>query len=197
MSVKLDIFNDTVTAIKGIVDVNSVRVINTVGLWNSQFETEEEEIPFNFPAVFIEFAEIPWTSTNQPPSTLGPQGNVAKEQKGVGALVMLHIGHSQLDDETVSFPIIDAVNDTVYFAIQGLFKNEKYSPLLRLSEIQDVNHGRVTDLQMGFLTTMFQCGELDTTLIKIDGGTLSLTLTKDLDIDVPTQKGIRTGDGEV
>lgn len=193
MSVKLDIFNDIVTAVEAIVDINSVRVINTVELWNSQLENMNTETSFNFPAVFIEFAEIPWTSTNQQPSTLGPQGNVTKEQKGVGALVMIHIGHSQLDDETVSFPVIDAVNDKIYFAIQGLFKNEKYSPLLRTTEIQDVDHERVTDWQMGFLTTMFQCGEKDGTLIKIDGGTITLVLAKDLDIDNDI---IRTGDGK-
>ena len=196
MSVKLDIFNDIVTAVEAIVDINSVRVINTVELWNSQLENMNKETSFNFQAVFIEFAEIHWTSTNQQPSTLGPQGNVTKEQKGVGALVMIHIGHSQLDDETVSFPVIDAVNDKIYFAIQGLFKNEKYSPLLRTTEIQDVDHERVTDWQMGFLTTMFQCGELDDALIKIDGGTITLVLAKDLDIEVATQKGIRTGDGK-
>lgn len=192
MSVKLDIFNDIVAAIEAIVDINDVRVINTVELWNSQLENEEEEIPFNFPAVFIEFAEIPWTSTNQQPSTLGAQGNVTKEQKGVNALVMIHIAHSQLENETVSFPIIDAINDTVYFAIQGLFKNEKYSPLLRTTELQDTDHDRVIDWQMGFLTTMFQCGELDSTLIKIDGGVIALVLEKDLDIDNDV---IRTGDG--
>ena len=190
MSVKLDIFNDIVTAVEAIVDINGIKVINTVELWNSQLENEEDEISFNFPAVFIEFAEIPWTSTNQQPSTLGTQGNVTKEQKGEGALVMIHISHSELDDETISFPVIDAVNDKIYFAIQGLFKNEKYSPLLRITELQDVDHERVIDWQMGFLTTMFQCGELDDTLIKIDGGTITLVLAKDLDIDNDT---IRTG----
>ena len=193
MSVKLDIFNDIVTQVEAIVDINSIRIINTVELWNNQIENEAEEISINYPAVYIEFGEIPWTSTNQQPSTLGPQGNVTKEQKGVGALVMIHIAHSQLDDETVSFPIIDAVNDTVYFAIQGLFKNEKYSPLLRITELQDVDHGRVIDWQMGFLTTMFQCGQADDTLIKIDGGTITLILTTDLDIDNDV---IRTGDGK-
>ncbi len=193
MSVKLDIFNDIVTAVKAIVDINGVRVINTVELWNSQLENESEEKPFNYPAVFIEFSEIPWTSTNQQPSSTGATGNVTKEQKGVNALVMIHIAHSELDDETVSFPIIDAVNDTVYFAIQGLFIDQKYSPLLRTLELQDIDHGRVIDWQMGFLTTMFQCGETNDTLIKIDGGVITLVLAKDLDIEPDTQTGIRTG----
>ena len=187
MSVKLDIFNDIVT------EVGKIAEIETVELWNSQLENESDEKPFNFPAVFIEFPEIPWTATNQKPSTLGPQGNVTKEQKGVGSLVTLHISFSQLEDETISFPLIDPIIDKVYFKIQGLFKNEKYSPLLRVAERQDTDHDRVIDWQMDFLTTMFQCGELDTTLTQIPGGTVDVETTVDLDIEPDTQTGIRTG----
>lgn len=194
MSVKLDIFNDIVTSVEAIVDINSIRVINTVELWNNQIEKETEEIPVNYPAVYIEFGEIPWTSTNQPPSTLGPRGDVTKEQKGINSLITIHIALSQLEDETDSFPIIDAIIDTVYFAIQGLFKNEKYSSLLRIAERQDIDHGRIIDWQMDFLTTLFQCGQADDTLIKIDGGTITLVLTTDLDVDNDV---IRTGDGKL
>ena len=192
MSVKLDLFNDIVTAVEAIVDINSVKIVNTVELWNSQLENENKEKPFNYPAVFIEFAEIIWTSTNQQPSALGSQGNVTKEQKGVGTVVIIHIAHSQLEDETVGFPIIDAVNDKVYFAIQGLFVNDKYSSLLRVAERQDTDHDRVIDWQMDFLTTLFQCGQADDTLVEIVGGTVTLAITKDLDIDNDV---IRTGDG--
>lgn len=195
MSVKLDIFNDIVTAVKAITD-NGVRVINTVELWNSQLENLAEEIPFNFPAVFIEFGEIPWTSTNQPPSTSGSRGNVTKEQKGEGALIIIHIAFSQLENETISFPLIDPKIDKVYFAIQGLFIDQKYSQLLRVGERQDTDHNRVIDWQMDFLTTMFQCGEPDATLTEIPGGTITPVITRDLDIDPPTQTGIRTGDGK-
>ena len=86
MSVKLDIFNDIVT------EINKISEVETVELWNSQLENLTEETAFNFPAVFIEFAEIPWTTTNQQPSALGTQGNVTKEQKGDGTLITLHIG---------------------------------------------------------------------------------------------------------
>lgn len=190
MSVKLDIFNDIVTAVEAIID-SGARVINTVELWNSQLDNLTKETAFNFPAVFIEFGEIPWTSTNQKPSTLGTQGNVTKEQKGDGALFIIHIAFSQLEDETVSFPIISPIIDKVYFAIQGL-TGEFYKPLLRVAERQDTDHGRVIDWQMDFSALIFQCGELDSTLTKIDGGTVDLTLTTDLDIDNDV---IRTGDG--
>ena len=190
MSAKLELFNDIVTELEKISEVE------TIQLWNSQLANENEEIPFNFPAVFIEFSELAWTSTNLKPSRLGTQGNVTKEQEGEGGLIILHIAFSRLENETISFPIIDPVIDKVYFAIQGLKRKERYTSLLRVSELQDTDHGRVIDWQMGFSTMLFQCGELDTTLTEIPGGTLDVDVNVDLDIEPATQKGIRTGDGQ-
>lgn len=185
MSAKLDIFNDIVTELEKITE------IETIELWNSQLENESDEIPFNFPAVFIEFALIPWTTTNQLPPTIGTQGDIQGEQKGVDSLITIHIAFSQLEDETVSFPIISPVIDKVYFAIQKL-SGDFYSALLRVEERQDTDHDRVIDWQMDFLTTLFQCGEKDASLTKIDAGTVDLTLDAELDVDNPV---IRTGDG--
>lgn len=191
MSAKLDIFNDIVTAVEAIIDTDGVRVINTVELWNSQLENETEEIPFNFPAVFIEFAEIPWTSTNKAPPASSSVGNIIGEQKGEDALIILHIAFSQLENETVSFPIISPIIDQVYFKVHKL-SGDFYSELLRSAERQDTDHNRVIDWQMDFLTTMFQCGEKDSGLTEIPGGTINPVITVDLEIDVSTQSGIRT-----
>lgn len=187
MSAKLDIFNDIVTQLKKISD------IETIELWNSQLENESDETSFNFPAVFIEFADIPWTSTNQQPSRLGVEGNVSKQQKGAGALITLHIAFSQLNDETVSFPIISPIIDKVYFSIQGL-QGTFYTPLLRVAERQDTDHDRVIDWQMDFNTMMNECGELDTDLTKIDAGTIDVIPDIVLDIDNDV---IRSGDGKI
>lgn len=189
MSAKLDIFNDIVTEIRKITE------IETVELWNSQLVNEDRETSFNFPAVFIEFADIPWPSTNQPTPKLGGEGDVTKQQKGAGALITLHIAFSQLENETVSFPIISPIIDKVYFAVQGLqgLGSNFYGPLLRVAERQDVDHDRVIDWQMDFMTMMFECGELDTSLTKIIGGTLDVEVDADLDIDNDI---IRTGDGK-
>ena len=185
MSAKLDIFNDIVNELEKITE------IETIELWNSQLENESDEIPFNFPAVFIEFALITWTTTNQLPPTIGTQGDIQGEQKGVDSLITIHIAFSQLEDETVSFPIISPVIDKVYFAIQKL-SGDFYSALLRVEERQDTDHDRVIDWQMDFLTTLFQCGEKDASLTKIDAGTVDLTLDAELDVDNDI---IRTGDG--
>ncbi len=190
MSVKLDILNDIVTAVEAIVDINGVRVINTVELWNSQLENLKEEQAFNFPAVYVEFGEIPWLSTNQLPQALGAQGNVTGEQKAVNSVIIIHIAFFQLETETVSLPIIDPKMDKVYFAIQRLSKKDKYTLLIRNAERQDTDHDMVIDWQMDFLTTMFQCGEEDNKLIEIPGSTLDLETNVTLDIDNDV---IRTG----
>ena len=186
MSAKLDIFNDIVTELEKIEEVE------TVELWNSQLENETDEIPFNFAAVFIEFADIIWTSTNQASPATSSTGDVVGEQKGENALVILHIAFSQLENETVSFPIISPIIDKVYFAIHKL-SGDFYSELLRVAERQDTDHNRVIDWQMDFLTTMFQCGEKDSSLTQIPGGTITPEITINLDVDNPV---IRTGDGK-
>ncbi|KKN24456.1 hypothetical protein LCGC14_0894810 [marine sediment metagenome] len=186
MSAKLDIFNDIVTALAAVTE------IETIELWNSQLTNEDREIPFNYNAVFIEFADIPWTTTNQQPSRLGSEGDVSKQQKGDGALITLHIAFSPLQDETVSFPIISPIIDKVYFAVQGL-DNNFYGPLLRVAERQDTDHDRVIDWQMDFNTMIFECGELDDSLTEIPGGTVDVDVNVDLDIDNDI---IRTGDGQ-
>lgn len=187
MSAKLDIFNDIVTELKKISE------IETIELWNSQLDNENKEIAFNFAAVFIEFADIPWTSTNQQPSRLGAEGNVSKQQKGEGALITLHIAFNPLENETVSFPLISPIIDKVYSAVQGLNK-EFYTPLLRVAERQDTDHDRVIDWQMDFSTMMFECGELDGTLTEISGGTIDVV--PDIVLDIDNDK-IRTGDGTI
>ena len=190
MSAKLDIFNDIVTALALVTE------IKTVELWNNQFANEEREAAFNYPAVFIEFAETPWTISKQRPPKTGSQGNTTKEQKSEGTIITIHLGFSQLENETVSFPLIDPIIEKVYFAIQGL-NGTFYGPLLRIAERQDTDHDRVIDWQSDFIASLEQCGQLDDSLTNIPGGTISIDVNVDLDIDVPTQKGVRTGDGEV
>lgn len=44
-----------------LTDENEQQLINHVSLWNNQLLYAEEEQPFNTPAVFIEFRDIPWS----------------------------------------------------------------------------------------------------------------------------------------
>lgn len=54
------IYQTIENALLAILDENQQPVINHVSLWNNQLLYAEEEQPFNTPAVFIEFRDIPW-----------------------------------------------------------------------------------------------------------------------------------------
>lgn len=54
------IYQTIENALLAILDENQLPVINHVSLWNNQLLYAEEEQPFNTPAVFIEFRDIPW-----------------------------------------------------------------------------------------------------------------------------------------
>lgn len=179
MSVKLTILNDIEAAIQ-----SKVSEIGTFGLFNGQFDNEDKESAFNYPAVFIEFADIPWVQSNQ--KTEGSK-RIKKEQKGGGAIITVHIGFSHLENETVSFKLIDPIIEKVYYAIQTL-QGDLYTALLRISERQDTDHDRVIDWQMDFSTMMLQLGEESGVIIP--GGTLDVEVEVDLKIDNDT---IRTG----
>lgn len=179
MSVKLTIFNDIKASIE-----SKVTEIQDIRLFNAQFDNEDKEKAFNYPVVFIEFADIPWQQSNQ--KVQGILG-INKEQKGGGAIITLHIGFEHLENETISFDLIDPIIDKIYYAVQTL-QGDLYTALLRIAERQDTDHDRVIDWQMDFSTMMLQLGEESGVIIP--GGTLDVEVDVDLKID---NSIIRTG----
>lgn len=194
MSAKLDVFNAIKTALETI-KVSNDRVIQTVGLWNNQLDTEKKEFPFNFPVCFIEFVPIRWNISHQRPSRVGSQGDIQKQQNGEQSTITIHIGFAEFGDAKDILETLDPVIDAVYFAIQGK-DGDLFTPLLRSEERQDTDHDRVIDWQMDFTTSFSQLGEQDAGLLKIAANTLALQITKDLDINTGTEEGVRTGDGD-
>ena len=181
MGVKLDLYNDFVTAMSGVSN------IKTSGLWNSQINWENIEIPFTYPACFLEFAVIPYTTTMLRTPRGSSTGNVSKQQKSApdNAIITIHIIFEKLKTATDSFSEIEPIITEVYLALQGL-SGVYYSSMLRVEERQDTDHDRVLDWQMDFHTNLIECGELDDTLEDANDpiGTLTdMEINKDLDID--------------
>jgi len=190
---KLELFKAVETAIKAIVDSDGNTVVKEFGLWNNQFDHEREETSFNFPAVFLEFASLPWELSKINPIKSGELGNIVKEQKGGPGVIVIHCGFSYMRDNEQAFEDLEPKLELIYFAIQGL-QGELFNPLQRIDERQDVEHNRVQDWQMDFSSILTQCGEEDSSLIKIDADTLTLELSPiDLDIELDTTGDIRTG----
>lgn len=187
MGVKLQLFNDIITAIE------TVTVIKTTGLWNNQFDNEATERAFNYPAVFIEFTSITWSRTHQTPNRDSSVGNVNDEQDAPDTVITLHIGFSELKSATQVFAAIDATLELIYFAVHGI-EGTQYTKLVRMAERQDTDHDRITDWQMDFTCQMTQQGVLDTDLELIAAGTLTLEQTRDIVIQPGTETGVRTDD---
>lgn len=178
MSVKLNLYNDIATAL------GTVTEIKTIGIFNNQYETEAEEKAKAYPCCFVEFAGIEWVQTQQQPIK---KVNVQKQQKA-NAVITIHIGFEDLQDETANFTAIDPIIQKVYLALQDL-TGDYYSVLNRIAERQDSDHDNVIVWQMDFSTMLEEVGE-EADLTKVAGGTLESEVTVDLEIDNPT---IRTG----
>ena len=189
MSAKLNLYNDFLTTIKAIPE------IQTAGLWNSQFNIENEtQIPQkNFPAVYIEFTSIPWSQSLQEAenqsNTVKP---ITKEQQAENVIITIHQGFSQLKDVDISFPEIGVIIDKIYYALQ-LLEGDEYNPLRRIAERQDTDHGRIIDWQTDFTTMFSQLGE-EKDLITIAADVLAIEQTKDLRIESGSESGVRTDD---
>lgn len=179
MSVKLNLYNDIATAI------GTVTEIKTIGIFNNQFDREEEEKAKAYPCCFVEFANIGWTQTQQTPIR---KVNAQKQQKAEGTIITIHIGFADLQDETANFIDIDPIIQKVYLALQDL-TGDYYSVLNREAERQDTDHNNVIVWQMDFSTTMEEVGE-EASLIKVAGDTLESEMSAGLKIDNDT---IRTG----
>jgi hypothetical protein len=185
MSLRSDLFTAIYNALIAIDD------INTVELYNSQFDNESTERPHKYPFCAIEFSDMQWTETQQ--ATGGQYANVTNQQKGLW-IITIHIAFQSLKDETASWSDIYPVVDNVYYALNMLDGNT-FGAMKRTSEEQDIDHDGVIVWKMNFTCPVMECGIEDDKEDATDGGSTEITLEiqKDLDIDNII---IRTGDGE-
>jgi len=170
---------------------DNVPDVKEFDIWNSQFEHMQEEKQFNFPSIFVEFGGLTWeTQAKNPARQSAGVGNVGKEQKAGNAIITLHCGFFELSDVKVSFPVIDALIEEIYFAVQGI-SGANFTSLQRIEERQDTEHDMIIDWQQDFRSGLTQCGQINENLV--DAGALTVDVTRDLDIEPDSTDGIRTG----
>lgn len=168
----LNLYNDIKTAIQ-----TDVPEIKTVRLFNNQYTNENVESSLPWSNVLIEFQTIEW---NSKPGGL---------QSGT-ITVNLHIGFKSLKDEDVDF---FTITQKVFLALDGLAKME-YSPLKRISEIQDTDHDGFFVWQQTYrIDELLDCDNYvhKDKIQTINPITTEVTI--DLDVD---NKVIRTGNGQ-
>ncbi len=151
-----------------------------VRLWNNQLELLKtgEQIPFQFPAVFIDFPFIEWAQMGK-----GTQNSVLT--------IRIHICFEsfQTAENEEDLDIFD-LREEVYLALQD-FKPTSAGKLMRISEQTDTKHSNIYHWIMDYNTSyqdvvaQFPRGGITAQINTLD-------LATDLIIDAGTVNGIRT-----
>ena len=117
---------------------NTTETIKTVALWRNQIEREPEEIPFLYPAVFIEFM------------TSNYMEGSSKAFQTLNMTVRLHICfESYLTEDTDILLLTQQVYSTMQLKQYGLFGLMK-----RRNEDQNFDHPNVQDFMQDY-----DCGQ--------------------------------------
>lgn len=168
---RLAIFNDIKT--KLLADVSELQ---TVRLFNNQFDSEDVENAFNYPAVFIEIANIEYDNG---------QGLLQK----ANYTFTLHCGFYSLDTEDTT--VLTTI-DNIHAAVHGL-EGQDYTPLKLVGASPDNNHNQVI-----VETMTFECLEhielagTDKDYVQLSPQP-TLDLTTQVDVDNDT---LKIGDGD-
>jgi hypothetical protein len=101
--------------------------VKTSRLYNSQFDNLEEEATFTFPAAFIEFSQLDYSSN-------------AEGTQEAATRIRIYLGYDSLKTEDLE--ILDLLED-VHKSLQGFSSANGTSPLNRVFEGQDINHGTI------------------------------------------------------
>lgn len=152
-----------------------------VRLWNNQVKLSEEgeQIPFKFPAVFIDFPTIEWAQMGK-----GVQNS---DRLIVRLYICSESFHTAENEEDLE---IFTLRENVFMAIQD-FKPTSSGKLIRKAEQTDPNHTNIYTWVMDYETN-FQETEGQYPRNATEAEITTLTLTKDLIIDADTVDGIRT-----
>lgn len=153
------------------VQLATVTGIKSIGKWNNQILNDAQEDQYEYPAVFIEFSSVEWL-----PSDLKPtQSNKGQQQKGT-VEVTLHICHKDLRDSTDTFETHIAFTKLVWDKINQL-QGTYFTPLQRLRDVDDVDHGIIRDWQQTYSTQVTEWPAVDG---QVDAAPVAITIDSGL-----------------
>jgi hypothetical protein len=127
--------------LSGLKDSEGVPCFNKVAVFNRQFDNEEKEDTFLYPAVFFEFIDLDWETRgeNLQDSTTSFRLHIAIDQ-------------NQTNNDNYDANFLDLV-DKVYCLLQGA-DDEYYTPLRRNNETPDTDHDNVTIWMQDWVTNL-------------------------------------------
>jgi hypothetical protein len=147
MSVKRELYELVKAAVEAIPE------IKTFSHFNNQFETEAEECPFNNPAVFFQFVDMPW----QPSQLQGFNAQGTQQQQTDDCQFTLHISYWSHEDEEDKFLALLDIADKVYRAVANI-ESGSINPLQRINDEDDPDHREPIVWRTTFATMLTEQG---------------------------------------
>lgn len=161
--------------------VTDVPELKTLRLWNNQVSNENIENAFNYPAVFIEFADLEYSNENAGLQT-------------ITGLLRVHIVQEEYRTENeLNLDFIDKIAA----ALNGYQTDTIVKPLIRVSEVQDTNHNNLIIWEQDYDFKANDCTSSKYNgAIEIAGGVVAAQVERDTEVTLEIDNDIiRTGDG--
>lgn len=156
--------------------------VTHVRLWNNQTRWSEEgsQIPFKYPAVFVEFPNITWI-----------QGAKGTQKTAEEFTIRLHICFESYntDEQEEDLALFD-LRQEVYMAVQD-FKPTMAGVLQRRAEQSDPEHTNVYKWVMDF-TTQYQDNTAMTPRDSVTAQLNTININAFMQIDPNTTDGVNT-----
>lgn len=155
--------------------------VKTFRLFNNQVENDNTENAFNYPAVFLEFADLEFMNEN------------AGLQSITGVIRLRIVQEEYRTENELNLDFVDKIASV----LNGFQSSTIIQPLIRIRELQDTDHNNLIIWEQEYNFKANDCTSSKYNgAIEIPAGTVELEASRTtevtLDID---NKNIRTGDG--
>ena len=135
-SIREKLFLDIANRLEQLVYKSGKEIFECIDLWNNQWTYLEQEKPFSFPCVFIEFVQIPW----KPIGGHAQQGDVTAN---------LHIGSKVIAQSRQGSPTQTRalehlrLLDAVHLLLTGWGAECGYGSFTRVASLHDHDHNEL------------------------------------------------------
>jgi len=151
--------------------IETLATLKYVALWNNQFERENENVAFNYPCCFIEFADSTYVD------------DLNLRQRGT-LMINIHLGfESYKTEDTTILQLKQDLNELIHG-----WSTPNNTKFLRRSETQNFDHTNIQDYIISYQVTGLDLTSVDLPTTDATINTLVLNVDPIIDNNI-----IRTG----
>lgn len=151
--------------------IETLAALKYVALWNNQFERENENVAFNYPCCFIEFADSTYVD------------DLNLRQRGT-LMINIHLGfESYKTEDTTILQLKQDLNELIHG-----WSTPNNTKFLRRSETQNFDHTNIQDYIISYQVTGLDLTSVDLPTTDATINTLVLNVDPIIDNNI-----IRTG----